>query len=120
MLSVPAHTKDCVNYYAEGNLFTSDTLFSAGCGRLFEGVPAELESALARISAYPPETRIYFGHEYTRSNLEFARGVEPHNADIAEYIKEVDSVLAEGGFTTPSTLVREKSVNPFLRLDRRP
>ncbi len=118
VLSLPAHTRHCVNYYTGGNLFTSDTLFSAGCGRLFEGTPAELESALDRIAAYPPETRLYFGHEYTRSNLEFARSVEPNNPDIAKYLEEVDSLRAAGGFTTPSTVGRERLVNPFLRLDR--
>jgi hydroxyacylglutathione hydrolase len=115
-LSVPAHTSSCFNYYSGGALFTSDTLFSAGCGRLFEGSPENLLSAMDRLSAYPPGTRVYFGHEYTESNLRFALYVEPDNTDIIEYIKEI-ALNARGEVTTPSTIEREIMVNPFFRID---
>lgn len=118
-LSVPAHTSSCLNYYSGTALFTSDTLFSAGCGRLFEGSPEDLLSAMDRLAAFPPDTRVYFGHEYTESNLKFALYVEPGNTDIAEYIKEI-STNARGGVTTPSTpstIGREIMVNPFFRID---
>ncbi len=117
VLGVPAHTKQCINYYAPGFLFTSDTLFSAGCGRLFEGTASELCAAMDRLSSYPLNTCIYFGHEYTAQNLRFALSVEPDNPDIKEYIKEVDSIMAKGGVTTPGTIGHELRVNPFFRID---
>jgi len=117
-ISVPAHTRYCTSYYLEGSLFVGDTLFSAGCGRLFEGQPADLENALAKLSSYPDNTKIYHGHEYTLSNLIFAKTVEPDNQDIVDFHKQVHNMLGRGEYTTPTTLEREKKINPFLRVDQ--
>ncbi len=117
VVSVPAHTRHCTNYHIRGHLFVSDTLFSCGCGRLFEGGATDLERAMDRIAGYPPETRIYFGHEYTVDNLRFALTVEPSNRETLAYMEECRKVVDGGGFTTPTTLERELKVNPFLRID---
>ncbi|MFQ5586504.1 MAG: hydroxyacylglutathione hydrolase [Thermodesulfobacteriota bacterium] len=116
-LRVPAHTRCCTNYYLEGHLFVSDTLFSAGCGRLFEGTAADLERAMDRIAALPPETLVYFGHEYTLNNLDFALTVEPKNRDTTEYQKRCRALRGKGLCTTPTTIGQELRVNPFLRID---
>ncbi|MFQ5329472.1 MAG: hydroxyacylglutathione hydrolase [Thermodesulfobacteriota bacterium] len=118
-LRLPAHTRYCTNYYIAGHLFVSDTLFSAGCGRLFEGTAADLERAMERIAALPPETLVYFGHEYTLANLDFALTVEPNNRDIIEYQKRCRAMRNKGLYTTPTTIGQELKVNPFLRIDHR-
>lgn len=116
-LRVPFHTLNCTNYLAGRHLFTSDTLFSAGCGRIFEGTAEGLLAAMDRIRGLPPETRIYFGHEYTEANLRFAAMVEPDNAKIRAYLDECGGRGKKGAPTTPTTLERELLVNPFLRID---
>jgi hydroxyacylglutathione hydrolase len=117
VVSTPAHTKDITCFYLPGYLFVSDALFSAGCGRLFEGTAEELESALDKFASFPPSTHIYFGHEYTINNLRFALSVEPHNRHIKEYLSQCQAKLGGGIFTTPTTLEQELRVNPFLRID---
>ncbi|MCP3676062.1 MAG: hydroxyacylglutathione hydrolase [Deltaproteobacteria bacterium] len=116
-IRLPAHTRCCTSYYIEGHLFVSDTLFSAGCGRLFEGQAADLERAMDRLGNLPSETLVYFGHEYTVANLDFALTVEPKNRDIIEYQKQCLAMRGKNRYTTPTTIAQELRVNPFLRID---
>ncbi|CAM2067403.1 hydroxyacylglutathione hydrolase [Sulfidibacter corallicola] len=114
----PGHTTGAITYYFGDAAFTGDTLFSAGCGRLFEGTPADMYRSLnEKIGGHPDETRLYFGHEYTESNLRFALTVEPNNTAVQERLEEVRDLRARGEWTTPSTLAREWAVNPFMRCD---
>jgi hydroxyacylglutathione hydrolase len=105
----PGHTLGAISYVIEGCAFTGDTLFGGGCGRVFEGDPAMMHASLMRLAALPPETRVYFGHEYTASNLRFAAAVEPGNPRIAERAKSLSTP------STPSTIGDERATNPFLR-----
>ena len=105
----PAHTLGAITFVVEGCAFTGDTLFGAGCGRLFEGDAAMMHASLMRLAALPPETRVYFGHEYTGSNLRFAAAVEPDNAAVA---RRASSLAVP---STPSTIADETATNPFLR-----
>jgi hydroxyacylglutathione hydrolase len=93
-------------------------LFSAGCGRLFEGTPEQMSRSLAKLAALPPETLVYCTHEYTLSNLKFALAVEPRNAATAGYFEECRSKRARDEATVPSSIRRERKVNPFLRCDQ--
>lgn len=115
VLAVPGHTLDHVAYYAKGFLFCGDTLFSAGCGRLFEGTAAQLYHSLQKIAALPDDTAIYCTHEYTLNNLAFAQQVEPNNPDIAQHLAQVRLLRQRGLPTLPSTVALEKKINPFLR-----
>lgn len=115
-ITIPGHTLGHIAYYSTaGTLFSGDTLFSAGCGRVFEGQPAQMLASLSRLAALPASTRVYCGHEYTLSNLEFARAVEPDNDDIAAYRERARDARNQGKPTLPSTLALELRVNPFLR-----
>jgi hydroxyacylglutathione hydrolase len=107
----PAHTLGAISYVIAGAVFTGDTLFGAGCGRLFEGDAAMMHGSLARLAALPPETRVYFGHEYTAANLRFAAAVEPDNVAIQRRAAELATP------STPSTIAIERATNPFLRTD---
>ena len=111
----PGHTLGATSFYGEGIVFTGDTLFGAGCGRMFEGPAAMMQPALARLAALPPTTRVYFGHEYTVSNLKFAAAVEPANIEIARRAAAATARRAAGEPTTPSTIADEHATNPFLR-----
>jgi hydroxyacylglutathione hydrolase len=115
VLDVAGHTRGHVAYYRRGVLFCGDTLFGCGCGRLFEGTPAQLQAALARIAALPVETQIYCAHEYTASGIRFASTVEPDNPAIAERGRRVAARLAQGQATVPFSLAEELATNPFLR-----
>jgi hydroxyacylglutathione hydrolase len=115
VMAVPGHTLGHVAYHGHGALFCGDTLFSAGCGRLFEGTPAQMLDSLDRIAALPDDTRVYCAHEYTLSNLRFAAAVEPGNADVLETLASVQALRARDGITLPTTLGRERLINPFLR-----
>lgn len=115
VLEVPGHTAGHIAYYGDGVLFCGDTLFSAGCGRLFEGTAAQMAASLARLATLPDDTRVYCTHEYTLSNLAFARAAEPRNAARDRYLEECEALRAGGRPTLPSTLAREKAINPFLR-----
>ncbi len=119
-LHIPGHTLGAVAYYVDAGgeraVFTGDTLFCAGCGRLFEGTPAQMHASLASLLALPPDTRVYCGHEYTESNLRFAAHVEPKNADIARARERAAKLRAAGGATMGTTLEEERRVNPFLRV----
>lgn len=105
----PGHTLGAISYVVEGCVFTGDTLFGAGCGRLFEGTPEMMFGSLQKLAALPPETKVYFGHEYTASNLRYAAVAERGNAAIAA------RAAALGTPSTPSTIAEERATNPFVR-----
>ena len=113
--SVPGHTLGHIAFYHLGVLLCGDTLFAAGCGRLFEGTPEQMHTSLERLAALPADTLVYCTHEYTQSNLKFAQAVEPNNADIAKRVENVRQLRARGEMTLPSNLALEKLTNPFLR-----
>jgi hydroxyacylglutathione hydrolase len=115
VLEVPGHTAGHVAYAGHGAVFCGDTLFSGGCGRLFEGTAAQMQGSLDRIAALPDDTRIYCAHEYTASNLRFAAVVEPDNADLRGYTAEVNARRARDEQTVPAVLGLERRINPFLR-----
>jgi len=113
--AVPGHTLGHIAYYHRGLLFCGDTLFAAGCGRLFEGTPEQMHHSLSRLAALPEDTLVYCTHEYTLSNLKFAAAVEPDNPDVATRLEKVVEQRNQGVMTLPSTLALEKLTNPFLR-----
>jgi hydroxyacylglutathione hydrolase len=115
VLDVPGHTAGHIAYFGHGALFCGDTLFSGGCGRLFEGTPAQMLASLDALAGLPPATRVYCAHEYTAANLRFALAVEPRNASLAAYAVEVAALRARSTPTIPSTLGLEARINPFLR-----
>ena len=117
VLFIPAHTSGHIAYYfeAERAVFTGDTLFAGGCGRLFEGNPAMMIQSLSKLRALPDATQIYFGHEYTEKNLRFALTLEPHNRALQAKHEWARATVAGGGYTTPTTIASEKQTNPFLR-----
>ena len=115
VLDVPGHTRGHIAYAGHGAVFCGDTLFSGGCGRLFEGTPAQMYASLGALAALPPETQVYCAHEYTASNLRFALAVEPDNAALVAYTAEVAALRAAGQATVPTTVARERAINPFLR-----
>lgn len=115
VLDVPAHTRGAVAYVIGKAVFTGDTMFAMGCGRLFEGTPAVMLASLCKIAALPDDTEVYCGHEYTLANGRFALSVEPGNAALQERVKEVAALRAKNRPTLPSTIAREKATNPFLR-----
>ncbi|MDP1654274.1 MAG: hydroxyacylglutathione hydrolase [Rhodocyclaceae bacterium] len=115
VLEVPGHTLGHIAFYSAGMLFCGDTLFGAGCGRVFDGTMAQMHASLARLAELPPETRVYCAHEYTQSCLRFARTVEPDNAAIDARTADVAKLRAAGQPSVPSTLAEELATNPFLR-----
>ena len=115
VIAVPGHTLGHIAYVAPGALFCGDTLFGAGCGRLFEGTPEQMSASLDRIAALPEETLIYCAHEYTEMNLRFALAVEPDNQALHERVAKVAAQRAAGLPSIPSLLCEEKATNPFLR-----
>jgi hydroxyacylglutathione hydrolase len=116
-LAVPGHTVSHIAFHGHGLLFCGDTLFSLGCGRLFEGTPAQMLDSLDRLSALPGDTRVCCGHEYTLSNAAFARVVEPDNPALLRRIEEAQAMRQSGRPTLPSSLAGECGANPFLRID---
>jgi hydroxyacylglutathione hydrolase len=118
-IHIPGHTLGAVGYFVDVGgqraVFTGDTLFCSGCGRLFEGTPAQMHASLARLLALPGDTRVFCGHEYTESNLRFAAHVEPTNADVARARERAAMLRARGEPTVGTTLDEERRVNPFLR-----
>lgn len=113
----PGHTSGAISYHLPESaaVFTGDTLFLAGCGRLFEGTPVQMHGSLSRLAALPDDTRIYCGHEYTASNLRFAAAVEPGNEAIQARAREVERTRTAGAPTIPGTMTDERATNPFLR-----
>ncbi|WP_226469874.1 hydroxyacylglutathione hydrolase [Luteimonas panaciterrae] len=122
VIAVPGHTVSHLAFHAadvggHGLLFSGDTLFSLGCGRLFEGTPAQMLASLDRLAALPGDTRLCCGHEYTLSNAAFARVVEPDNPALLRRIEEAQAMRNAGQPTLPSTIAVERETNPFLRVD---
>ena len=117
---MPGHTRGHIAYYFADSaaLFCGDTLFSIGCGRLFEGTPAQMWSSLLKLRALPDETRVYCAHEYTESNCRFAVTVDGDNAALQHKVAAVKSERAAGRPTIPARLGEEKASNPFLRADQ--
>jgi hydroxyacylglutathione hydrolase len=115
VLAVPGHTAGHIAYAMPGAVFCGDTLFGAGCGRLFEGTPAQMAGSLDKLAALPDDTLIYCAHEYTAANLEFAAAVEPENPAIRRRMAAVAERRQAGLPSVPSTLAEEKATNPFLR-----
>lgn len=121
VLDVPGHTMGHIAYVREASgdaptwLFCGDTLFAGGCGRLFEGTPAQMLASLDQLAALPGTTRVCCTHEYTLSNLRFARAVEPDNAALARYTAECEARRARQLPTLPSSIALEREINPFLR-----
>ena len=117
VLEVPAHTAGHIAYYLPqaGIAFVGDTLFAMGCGRLFEGTPAQMFANMQRLAALPPETIVYCAHEYTQSNGRYALHVEPDNPALVERMRDVDAMRARGEPTVPTTIALERATNPFMR-----
>lgn len=117
IIEVPGHTLDHIAYYSEeqNTLFCGDTLFSGGCGRIFEGTPYQMYESLSKLSALDLSTRIYCTHEYTQSNLNFAIKVEPGNDNLVDYKNKVDKKRSNNEISLPTNLKLEKNINPFLR-----
>lgn len=120
VLDVPGHTAGHIAFFARDVdgaplLFCGDTLFSGGCGRIFEGTPAQLLASLDALAALPPTTRVCAAHEYTLGNLRFARTVEPDNTALADHERQCLQRRADGRPTLPSTIGLERAINPFLR-----
>ncbi len=119
-IHIPGHTMGAVAYFVDAGseraVFTGDTLFCAGCGRLFEGTPADMHGSISRLLELPADTRVYCGHEYTESNLRFAAHVEPSNAEIARARQRAKALRAEGKPTVGTTLADERATNPFVRV----
>ena len=117
VIATPGHTRGhiCFHLPEEKLLFAADTLFALGCGRLFEGTPADMWVSLSKLAALPDETTVYFGHEYTLSNARFAKTVDPDNAALVKRVAEIEALRAKGDFTAPTTIGLEKATNPFLR-----
>jgi hydroxyacylglutathione hydrolase len=112
---LPGHTLSHLAFIGHGAAFVGDTLFSAGCGRLFEGTPTQMLNSLDRLAALPPETIVFCAHEYTRDNLRFALDWEPENRSLQRRYSEVSDRLARGIGSLPTTIIAELAVNPFLR-----
>lgn len=120
VIDVPGHTAGHIAYFADNVngaplLFCGDTLFSGGCGRLFEGTPQQMLASLDKLAALPSDTRVCCAHEYTLANLRFASAVEPGNTALSEYLRECEALRAAGAPTLPSSIGTERAVNPFLR-----
>lgn len=117
--ATPGHTLDHLSYFVnqenEPFLLSGDTLFSGGCGRLFEGTPLQMYESLSKFTSLPINTKVYCTHEYTESNLKFALAVEPNNTDIKEKFSEVVRLRSQDKETLPSTIGEELKVNPFMR-----
>ncbi len=116
VLDIPGHTAGHIAFYGDGLLFCGDTLFSCGCGRLFEGTPAQMHASLSKLADLPAGTLVYCGHEYTLANLRFADAAEPGNPALAERRIAARAALDRGNPTLPSTIGVERATNPFLRV----
>ena len=120
VMAVPGHTLDHIAFFADGTpplLLCGDTLFSGGCGRLFEGSPEQMHDSLTRLAALPENTLVFAAHEYTLANLHFAQAAEPHNATRDAYLRDCQRARELERSTLPSTIGRERRINPFLRTD---
>jgi hydroxyacylglutathione hydrolase len=120
VIGVPGHTRGHIAFWSAGveTLLCGDTLFACGCGRLFEGTPAQMADSLGKLAALPGPTRVYCAHEYTLSNIRFAQAVEPGNAALEARRKAAEATRARNEPTVPSTIALERATNPFLRCDQ--
>ncbi|MDD5388848.1 MAG: hydroxyacylglutathione hydrolase [Gallionellaceae bacterium] len=118
VLATPGHTLGHLCYVGHGALFCGDTLFSCGCGRLFEGTPTQMHASLSRIKALPAETQVYCAHEYTLENIDFALAVEPNNTALQTRLATVRNLRGQGIPSLPVSLSTEIATNPFLRFDQ--
>lgn len=118
VLDIPGHTAGHIAFVGAGMVFCGDTLFACGCGRLFEGTPAQMVESLAKLAALPADTRVYCGHEYTMANIRFALAVEPGNATLREREGVEQAKRDAAQPTLPSTIGAERATNPFLRADQ--
>jgi hydroxyacylglutathione hydrolase len=117
VLEIPGHTVSHIAFHGHGVLCCGDTLFSLGCGRLFEGTPAQMLESLERLAALPGGTQVCCGHEYTVANAAFARMVDPDNEALRRRSEEASAMRADGRATLPTTVAGERACNPFLRID---
>ena len=115
VLDVPGHTAGHIAYVIADALFCGDTLFSGGCGRLFEGTPAQMLNSLQQLAQLPADTRVYCAHEYTLSNLKFALAVNPNTRELQDYNERAMQLRRQDKATVPSTIALERAINPFLR-----
>src|SRR5579883_3231151 len=120
-IHIPGHTLGAIAYVVTATgeapvVFTGDTMFLAGCGRLFEGTPAQMHASLGKLAELPPTTRVYCGHEYTVANLRFAQHLEPKSADVAQALAHAQAQRERESPTVPGTLADELRVSPFLRV----
>lgn len=119
VLETPGHTIGHISYYfaQDAIAFVGDTLFVLGCGRLFEGSPAQMWTSLGKLMALPDDTTVYCAHEYTLANAKFALSVDPHNTDLVARSKEIETLRAQDLPTVPTTIGLERATNPFVRPD---
>lgn len=117
VIHIPGHTLGHVAYYFKPFLFSGDTLFTNGCGRVFEGTAEQMLASLKKLMALPNDTQVYCGHEYTLANIEFSLQVEPNNAELQKRFEETKACRLKGKPTVPSLMALEKATNPFLRCD---
>jgi len=115
VLDIPGHTAGHIAFVGGGMLFCGDTLFSVGCGRIFEGTPAQMLASLMKLAALPGATRVYCGHEYTLANIRFALAAEPDNSALVSREQEARTAVEQGRPSLPSTIAAELATNPFLR-----
>ncbi|WP_350977990.1 hydroxyacylglutathione hydrolase [Shewanella sp. AC34-MNA-CIBAN-0136] len=115
VMAVPGHTLGHIAYYIDDKLFCGDTLFSSGCGRLFEGTPTQMLQSLTMLANLPDQTQVFCAHEYTQSNVDFALHVTPNNSQLIDYAHKVGQLRSQNIPTIPSTIATEKAINPFLR-----
>lgn len=117
VLEIPGHTLGAIAFVVDGHVFSGDTLFVAGCGRVFEGTMPMMKDSLAKLRSLPGDTKLWCGHEYTVKNLEYAATVEPTSQAIADALAEARAAREAGRFTVPGRLARELEINPFFRFD---
>ncbi|WP_428772150.1 hydroxyacylglutathione hydrolase [Vibrio sp.] len=118
VLELPGHTSGHIGYYGGQTLFCGDVLFSAGCGRVFEGTMEQMYRSLQKLAALPTDTKVYCAHEYTSANLAFALAVEPDNPQLHDYRDQVNRLRAQEQATIPTQIGLELTINPFLRCDQ--
>ena len=117
VFEIPGHTRTHIAFYGAGMLFSGDTLFAVGCGKLFEGTPQQMYDSLSRLMQLPDDTRVYCGHEYTLSNIRFARAADPDNVALRELEAKAAQLREQGQPTLPSSIGQERATNPFVRCD---
>jgi hydroxyacylglutathione hydrolase len=117
IVEIPGHTLGAIAFITEGNLFSGDTLFIAGCGRVFEGTMEMMSQSLAKLRSLPSNTKVWCGHEYTVNNLRFAKTIEPGNPEVGQALRDAVATREAKQFTVPGRIDRELATNPFLRFD---